>query len=122
MFAIGTCNLSASGLHAIIPPCKVTAQAHTTKENTVKLLDGEAQISPDPPLYITSRDWAAEILSEVTEACRNGGYPLHVSFFDLGRALGRATTNSNESEDILISELQRGFARYLLIKRSGPSK
>lgn len=59
---------------------------------------------------MTSREWAAQVLSEVADNARFGGYPSHVNSFDLGRALSRACINNNQQtmEDFFDS-LRQGW-------------
>ena len=48
---------------------------------------------------MTQREWAADRLEIlVAEYTRHGSFPPGTTAFDLGRALGRALTNSNESD------------------------
>lgn len=76
-----------------------------------ELLEGEADVHG---MILTQRGWASEVLAQVAEATDHGSYPQNISMFDLGRALGRAIINSNESADWqnLEAELFRGLLHY----------
>jgi hypothetical protein len=77
-----------------------------------ELLDGEAYVGNG--MIMTQRDWAADVISLVSDATRFGSFPSNVNAFDLGRALGRALSNSNESDDevFIEAELFRGMLHY----------
>jgi hypothetical protein len=77
-----------------------------------ELLEGEAAVGGG--MIMTQREWAADLLQLVSDNTRIGSYPQKVTAFDLGRAVGRALTNSNESDDevFIEAELFRGMLHY----------
>jgi len=83
------------------------------------LLEGEAAVGEG--MIMTQRDWAADQLDTVAEYTRHGSFPPGMTAFDLGRALGRALTNSNESDDevFIEAELFRGMLHYRERKKRG---
>lgn len=86
------------------------------------LLVGEANVGGG--MVMTQRGWAAEVLSSVGWATDHGAYPQEISAFDLGRALGRALTNSNESEHLMLLgvEILRGMQHYKNVKEYHPKE
>ena len=82
------------------------------ESETTKLLDGEAHVGDG--MVMTQREWAADVLKSVSDNARIGSYPQELTAFDLGRALGRALANSNESDDeaFIEAEVYRGWLHY----------
>lgn len=71
------------------------------------LLEGEARLINGH--IMTGREWAANALHAVADACEVGMFPHNVSAFDLGRALSRALINYQRGEDVGYQEMLRGF-------------
>lgn len=80
------------------------------------LLTGEANVGDG--MIMTQRWWASGVLRDVADDTQHGAYPQEITAFDLGRALGRALTNSNESDDpvFIEAELFRGMLHYRDVK------
>lgn len=74
---------------------------------TKSLLEGESLVGGSR--VMTTREWAASVLGEVAQEAYVGSYPQHISAFDLGRALNRATINSDRTEDEFFRMLIMGW-------------
>lgn len=83
-----------------------------------ELLQGEVIVGNDGDSLIisTSHEWASDILINVGNCLFPGGYPANISAFDLGRAVGRALTNSNE--EYPLAELVRGYTHSFTIRKT----
>lgn len=89
-----------------------------------KLLAGEQRIDTHghgPDMIMTSREWASDIIREVSVQCDYGSYPQSIEPFDLGRALGRALANCNandSNEHVNAYQVFKGIHHYLQRKTS----
>jgi hypothetical protein len=80
------------------------------------LLDGETEVGDG--LFMTQRGWAAEQLRILANEAEHGSFPQGMTAFDIGRALGRAMSNSNESDwQFIEAELFRGMLHYRELKQ-----
>ena len=72
------------------------------------LLPGEDRLTDG--LVMTSREWAADTLKQVANYCEYGSWPATVTAFDLGRAIGRAIVNCDETD--AYKQMLRGIDHY----------